>query len=94
MQLQCAQILNSADNTVIDGFIFQKKTNTVTRKFNYYISITVSIVLSSTVANQDAGIYSNSTTVNVVNSMFYKLDENFLKSMNSISFFTTRFSDC
>ena len=72
--IQCNQIVNSADGTLIDGFIFEDagrgNLNNRRRMAN---SLSVSIVLSSTASNPGSGVYSNSTTVSVVNSIFHKL---------------------
>ena len=77
----CYEILDAADNSLIDGFIFIKSQNEIlgananrrSRRLADTDSLSVSKILSSTAANGGSGIYSNSTTITVVNSIFYKL---------------------
>ena len=72
----CEQIVNAADNSLIDGFIFIKaqwNNNDNRRRLADGDSLSVGSVLSSTGGNSGSGIYSNSTTISVVNSIFYKL---------------------
>jgi len=73
---QCTQIVNSADNTLLDGFVFIDAGGSSTRRrlqTGGANSISVDIVLRSTSHTVGGGIYSNSTTVSVANSIFHKL---------------------
>eukprot|EP01084_Bolivina_argentea_P268918 456899_1 len=72
-KVQCNQILNAADDTLIDGFIFINAGRGVINRRRLANSLSINKILSSTASNPGAGIYSNSTTISVVNSIFYKL---------------------
>eukprot|EP01084_Bolivina_argentea_P294504 506737_1 len=71
--IQCNQIVNAADNTLIDGFIFINAGAGNSKRRRLANSVTIEDILSSTKDNSGSGIYSNSTNINIVNSIFYKL---------------------
>eukprot|EP01083_Nonionella_stella_P218219 782716_1 len=62
----------AADDAIIDGFIFINAGYGITRR-RLANSIDIQTVLSSTSDKVGSGIFSNSTTISVVNSIFYKL---------------------
>ena len=72
----CHQILNAADNSLVDGFIFietQYESTRRRRRLSTDNALSPDIVISATSDEVGAGIYSNSTTINIVNSVFYAL---------------------
>eukprot|EP01084_Bolivina_argentea_P077430 140441_1 len=70
---QCFQILNAADNTIVDGFIFANAGIAGQNRRRMANSINIGAVLSSTSTFVGSGIYSNSTNITVVNSIFTRL---------------------
>ena len=76
--LYCNQLINAADNSLIDGFIFIEVQYQPLLSHDHHRrrlanSLSIQQILSSTSTNIGGGIYSNSTTINVVNSIFYAL---------------------
>ena len=74
----CNQIVTAEDDVIIDGFIFVKAGygNIDTSRRRLKNSISIAEVLSSTDSKSGSGIYSNSTTITVANSIFYGLFAN------------------
>eukprot|EP01083_Nonionella_stella_P181145 647897_1 len=72
-RLQCNQLINAADDTVIDGFIFENAGRGIISRRRLANSISVEEVLNSSPLRSGSGIVSNSTSLVVVNSIFHKL---------------------
>ena len=72
-RVQCNQIMISADNTLIDGFIFINAGQGADQRRRLANSLTLQLVLQSTSGALGSGIYSNSTNIIVMNTIFYKL---------------------
>ena len=70
----CNQLINAADNSLLDGFVLlETQYQDITTRRRLAFSLTIQEILSSTSGNSGGGIYSNSTTIKVVNSVFYAL---------------------
>ncbi len=72
----CNEILIAADNCIVDGFIFidaQRSSGVTRRRLKNSVSDSVEEILSSRSVQHGGGIYSNSTNITVVNSIFYML---------------------
>ena len=74
--IYCSEIMMAADNTLIDGFVFRDAglSGIASRRRRRMASSTSEgAVLTATDNNVGSGIFMNSTTITVVNAIFYQL---------------------
>eukprot|EP01084_Bolivina_argentea_P096996 174353_1 len=72
--IYCNEILIAADNCIVDGFVFRnaQKSNTDSNRRRRRMKNSVSVEQVLSVINS-GGIYSNSTNITVINSIFNML---------------------
>ncbi len=70
---QSNQLITAADGCLVDGFIFINAGRGLHRRRRLQNSLEVNEILTYRAFESGAGIYSNSTTISVVNTIFYNL---------------------